>query len=249
MKADVLSLNGEKIEEIELPSVFEEVYRPDLIRRVVLAFQANRRQPYGASPLAGKQTSASCWGVGYGRARVPRLPDGTARLAPMARGGRRAHPPKAEKKWEKKVNRKERRLALRSAIAATCNEELVRKRGHKFSASLPIVVEDKIEALGKTKEVENVFRAIGVYEDLERAMNRKVRAGRGKMRGRKYKRRKSVLIVIREDRGISKAASNLQGVDVVRVNELNVEHLAPGTHPGRLVVYTKGAIEWLRANG
>ena len=48
-------------------------------------------------------------------------------------------------------------------------------------------------------------------------------------------------IVITEDLGIVKAASNLPGVNVVKVEDLNAELLAPGTHPGRLVVWTESA--------
>ena len=43
-----------------------------------------------------------------------------------------------------------------------------------------------------------------------------------------------------------KAAKNLPGVDVVTVDNLNVELLAPGTHPGRLTIWTQSAIEKLK---
>ena len=45
-------------------------------------------------------------------------------------GGRQAHPPRVEKVIRKEVNKKERRLAIASAIAATAVRELVEKRGH-----------------------------------------------------------------------------------------------------------------------
>jgi len=68
-------------------------------------------------------------------------------------GGRRAHPPKVERNWKEKINRKERLIAKNSAIAATANKEIVVKRGHKFNEklSLPIVVDDKFEKIKKTK--------------------------------------------------------------------------------------------------
>lgn len=61
------------------------------------------------------------------------------------------------------------------------------------------------------------------------------------MRGRGKKEGKGPLIVIYEDKGVSKAARNLPGVDVTVLRNLNAELLAPGAHPGRLVVWAKSA--------
>jgi len=246
MRAKVLGLNGEVVEEIELPDVFEEEFRPDIIKRVVLAIQSHRRQPYGVSSLAGRDYAWENWGPGYGYARVPRLKQGSrAVVVPQAVGGRRAHPPKVERKWGEKINKKERRKALRSAIAATANPEIVRARNHVFEGELPKVVVDEFESLKKTKEVVEVFKAIGVYGDVERSKETKrVRAGKGKMRGRRYVMKKSVLVVVSNN--IVKSARNLPGVDVVLVRNLNVELLAPGCLAGRLTVWTKSAVDYLR---
>jgi large subunit ribosomal protein L4e len=248
MMAKVLNLKGEVVEEIELPPVFEEEYRPDIIKRAVLAIQSHRWQPYGTNPLAGVDYAWENWGPGYGYARVPRWKLGSrAVVVPQAVGGRRAHPPKVEKKWAEKINKKEKRKALRSAIAATANPELVRARNHIFEGELPKIVVDELESIKKTKEVIEVFKAIGVYADVERAKERKrQRAGKGKMRGRRYVAKKSVLLVVSKDDGVMKAAKNLPGVDVVLVKDLNVELLAPGCKAGRLTVWTKSAIESLR---
>jgi len=250
-RVKVLDLSGNSIRETRLPGVFSEEYRPDLIRRAVLAMQSHRLQPKGTSPLAGRKTSAESWGAGRGVARVPRIKNGRrAARAPQAVGGRRAHPPKTEKVLKRKINDKERRKAIRSAIAATINPELVRSRGHKFSEGvvLPIVVENSFVTLEKTADVEKFFQTIGIGADLLRARERKIRAGRGKMRGRRYKTKKSVLIVISgdeaEDPGnikITSSARNLPGVDVSYVGALNAELLAPGTHPGRLTVWTESS--------
>jgi len=83
-------------------------------------------------------------------------------------------------------------------------------------------------------------------EELERIKEKKVRAGKGKRRGRKYKRKVGPLIVISEDKGIVKAAKNLPGVDVCFVENLNVELLAPGGQPGRLTIWSNSAIEKLK---
>jgi large subunit ribosomal protein L4e len=247
MKANVLNLNGEVVGEIELPAVFEEEYRPDVIRKAVHAIQSHRRQPYGPSPLSGFDYAVENWGPGYGVARVPRLKTGRrAAKIPQAVGGRKAHPPKVQKVWAEKINKKEMKKALRSAIAATAIVDMVKARNHVFEGELPKVVVDDIQSLSKTKEVVDVFKAIGVYADVERAKDRKrVRAGKGKMRGRRYVAKKSVLLVVGEDNGILKAAKNLLGVDVVLAKDLNVELLAPGAHAGRLTVWTKSAIEHL----
>ncbi|MHC1572368.1 MAG: 50S ribosomal protein L4 [Methanosarcinales archaeon] len=244
MEAAVFDLTGEKVKEVRLPSVFMETYRPDLIKKAVLAAQANRQQPYGPHKYAGMKTSAASWGVGRGVSRVPRLTNARrAARVPQAVGGRRAHPPKPEAKRGEKVNRKERRRAIASAIAATSSEELVKRRGHRFRGSLPIIIVDELESLTKTSDLLDLARKINVIDDLMRAKNgKKVRAGKGKMRGRRYKRPKSFLIVVGEDKGIIRAGRNLPGVDAVTLQHLNAELLAPGAVPGRLVLWSESAI-------
>lgn len=245
MQAKTIDLDGNEAGEIDLPEVFETTYRPDLIKRAVLAAQANRTQDYGSDPFAGKRTSAESLGTGRGMARVPRS-NGQGRRVPQAVGGRRAHPPKAEKDRTQKVNKKERQLGVRSAIAATADADLVAERGHRFEedVELPLVVSDEFEELLKTKEVVAFLESVGLHADVERAdEGRKVRAGQGKTRGRKYKEPSSILFVTSSEAGPSKAARNLAGVDVATAREVGAEDLAPGTHPGRLTVWTESAIE------
>ena len=242
MNATVRDLDGDDADEVELPAVFETVYRPDLIQRAVRAAQANRRQDYGTDEYAGLRTPAESFGSGRGLAHVPRQ-NGRAREVPQAVSGRAAHPPKVEKDRGLEINDKERKLATRSAIAATADAELVAERGHEFDedTELPLVVSDEFEALLKTKEAVDAFEALGIYTDVERAEDgKKVRAGRGTMRGRKYKQPKSVLVVTSEDPSL--AARNLAGVDVTTAAEVNVENLAPGTQPGRLTLWTESAL-------
>ena len=254
--AKVLDLSGNVVKEVALPPVFLEEYRPDLIKRAVLALQSRRFQPKGSDPLAGRRTSAESWGPGRGVARVPRITDGRrAARAPQTVGGRRAHPPKPEKRLERKINKKERRKAIRSAIAATIDPLKVRERGHRFeeNLTLPLIIEDSFTDLTKTSEVEAVFKTLGIWDDVLRAKVRKVRAGKGTMRGRRYKTKKSLLIVIghgdtqTEERPILKAAKNLPGVDIAYAAELNTELLAPGTHPGRLTIWTESSLSHLAA--
>jgi large subunit ribosomal protein L4e len=75
--------------------------------------------------------------------------------------------------------------------------------------------------------------------------SRSIRAGKGKHRGRKMKQAIGPLIVVVENKTLANAASNLPGVDITTVRNLNPELLAPGTHPGRLTLWTNGAIEQL----
>jgi len=242
--AKIIDLSGNAKGEITLPEIFSEVYRPDIIKKAVLSAQANRLQPYGPRMYSGMDTSAHSWGSGRGAAQVPRISNGSrvARV-PQAVGGRRAHPPKPETDRTEKVNKKERRLAIRSAIAATLDAELVRARGHRFEAQVPIVADSALEELTKTKDVISFLAAAGVYDDVLRAKEgRHIRAGKGKRRGRKYKHKKSVLIVAGEESPIMVSARNLPGVDITTVDSLNAEILAPGTHAGRLTIWTESAI-------
>ncbi|WP_293032012.1 50S ribosomal protein L4 [Natronococcus sp.] len=245
MDATVRNLDGSDADTIELPAVFETTYRPDLIARAVRAAQANRKQDYGADEFAGLRTPAESFGSGRGMAHVPRQ-NGRARRVPQTVKGRKGHPPKAEKDQTESINTKERKLAVRSAIAATTDAELVADRGHEFDADLeaPIVVSDEFEDLQRTKEVVDFLEAAGLADDIERAdEGRSVRSGRGKTRGRKYKQPKSILFVTSSETGPSRAARNLAGADVTTAAEVNAEDLAPGAQPGRLTVWTESALE------
>ncbi|MFQ6085053.1 MAG: 50S ribosomal protein L4 [Candidatus Bathyarchaeia archaeon] len=239
---------------VRVPSVFDTPIRPDVIKRAVLAIQSHRFQPQGRDVMAGKRTTAESRGVGFGIARIPRVKGGGFPAASRGAfavgtvGGRRAHPPKVEKKMGKGINRKERLLATRSAIATTAHREIVRKRGHIVDRvpEFPLVVVDRLERIDKSSRLREILTRLRLWSDVERAKaGKKVRPGKGKMRGRRYKRRKGPLIVISQGSALSRAARNLPGVDVVEVSRLNAELLAPGTHPGRLTLWTESAFRRL----
>ncbi|MBI3026817.1 50S ribosomal protein L4 [Candidatus Woesearchaeota archaeon] len=262
MKLDIFDYTKSKVGEIELPSQFYEEFRPDIIQRAVLSIQSRKRQSYAASPLAGKRASAKLsrrrrdykGSYGFGISRVPRkimTKRGTrmnwvGAFAPGTVGGRRAHPPKSEKLWELKINTKERLKAIRSAISSTILRDLVTARGHILPKEYPFVLDDKFESLNKTKDVTDILVKLGFESELERANIKKVRAGKGKARGRKYKKRKGPLIVVSEASKLSKAFANIPGVDVASVRSLNAELLAPGAKAGRLTLWTVGAINTLQ---
>jgi large subunit ribosomal protein L4e len=248
--AKVFNLEGRAVGKIDLPSLFATPLRPDVIKRAVLAMQSKRIQPQGRDPMAGKRTTAESRGTGSGQARIPRRKGGSAKgaFAPGTVGGREGHPPLSEKTIIKKISKKEKRLALFSAIAATASKETVAKRGHNVEdiPQIPLIVTPEIQSLRKTKEVEEALIRLGALSELFRVRkSRQVRAGKGKSRGRKMKQSVGPLIIVTKNEGIIEAAQNIPGVDAVSVTDLNAELLAPGTHPGRLTIWASDAIEKL----
>ena len=265
---EVYDIDVELGKKVSLPESFSSEIRTDLVKLAVASARANRRQAYGSNPHVGKRKpmsgmkhSVEWWGKGRGVSRIMRR-TGQRRGAqnPHTLGGRRAHGPKVEKDWSRKLNRNERRLARNSALAATTDVDMVSNRGHRFAeeiSTLPIVLGDysengekiDIEAFnlsGGTRKVNAIFEALGLGDDLQRARNgRKIRAGKATMRGRVHKTPKSVLLVVANKDGLAKAARNLPGVDVVAAKDLSAEHLAPGGDLGRLTVFTKAAVEAL----
>ena len=254
-RVHVYSLDGDVVKSVDLPPIFQGDVRFDLIRRAVTAAQANRRQPYGPAFRSGIRHSVRWSGKGHGVSRVPRLRGSmTGAQAPGTVGGRRAHPPRPDKVWAKKINEKERRMARNAALSALKESEIVAARGHHFKEelSLPVIVEDGLETLepegGATREGVNILDRLGVLSDVERAKEgRHVRAGRGKMRGRRYRQPRSLLVVVKDPTKVRRLFGNLPGIEVVSPSGLNAEVLAPGGDPGRLAVFSEGALEVLRS--
>ena len=197
--------------------------------------------------------AVSTRGKGTGSARNQRVHGlGKASESPNNVSGRRAHPPRPERIWDMKINQKERALARKSALAATGCADCVKARGHQFddNVSFPVVVTDAAQDLTTTADVSAFLEKIGLGYDLDRAKDgRKIRAGRGTMRNRKYRTPVSVLIVVAErEVPIFKSAANLPGVQIEAVGNLSASILAPGGDAGRLTVYTESAFakigEW-----
>ena len=248
--AQVLDIEGKVTGEISLPTVFDTRLRLDIIQKASIAQQSHRFQPQGRNLMAGKRTTAEGFGVGRGISRVPRIGghgplSGTAAFAPGTVGGRMAFPPVTAKKIAKQINRKERRLALRSAIAATGSDEIVRQRGHKFDQErrLPLVVSNEVESLSKSSQAKHFLSAVGVWDDVLRVRrSKRIKSGR---------RVHAVgpLIVVGDDKTARKALRNFEGVSVIRADELSVESLAPGTHPGRLTIWSESAVKKIAEKG
>jgi len=255
MKTDVINSENKKVREIELPSCFETNIREDLIKKV---FAASRRiQPYGAYILAGKKFSSSKQShrrhiykslYGRGGSRVPRKTMSrrgsnfywVGTFIPGTVKGRAAHPPKAVRQ-EPKINKKEKKFAVMSAIAATASKEALEKKYKKINinAKLPVVIDSSV-LNSKPKEIINaVEKYFGIIKN-----KKKVRAGKGKNRGRKYKPSRKILLVTGKDEKAEKLKNF--GFDIAKSKQLNINNLAPGGIPGRLAIWTEKAIEELR---
>src|SRR5512138_58548 len=126
-QTEIFDLQGKSTGRITLPAVFDTPLRPDVIKRAVLAIQSSRLQPQGRDPMAGKKTTAESRGTGSATARVPRMKTGSGRaaFAPSTVKGRQPHPPKVDKVIVRAIPKKEAKLALTSAIAATAQKEVV----------------------------------------------------------------------------------------------------------------------------
>lgn len=263
LEVNVYKLDGTAGAKTKLPEVFGTPVRQRIIQRAVLSAESFALQPKGNYPWAGKLTTAQYVGrrsrpnaiINKGIARKPHTKnrrsyiEGMVRGIPGVVGGSRAHPPKVETVIAERINKKERLLAIKSAISALKDKELVRSKGHLFKEdlTLPVIVVNDLENLTKTKEISEFLEKLGLLQDVEKAKEKKkVRAGKGKSRGRKYRKAKSILfIVAKDDSKVYKSARNLEGTEVVSVRNVSAKDLAPAGVPGRLAVITKDALEKL----
>jgi len=245
---------GDSAEQIALPHVFTAPIRPDLVQTIHTHMAKNARQAYSVNKFAGKNTAAESWGTGRAVSRIPRVPGGGTHRAGqgafgnMCRGGHMFAPTKTWRRWHRKVNLNEKRYAVCSALAASAVPALVMARGHSIEGvpELPLVVSDSVESITKTSKAQELLTTIGAMADVERVKaSRNIRAGKGKMRNRRYVQRRGPLVVYAGDAGVSKAFRNIPGVELCCVERLNLLQLAPGGHMGRFIVYTKSAMEKL----
>jgi len=250
----VFSLTGEKTATTPLPAVFEAPIRPDIVQFVHTNMNKNNRQAYAVSMKAGKQVSASSWGTGRAVARIPRVGGGgTSRsgqgaFGNMCRGGRMFAPTKTWRKWNRKINTTQKRYAVSSALAASAVPALVMARGHKVDEvpEIPLVLDTSLESTKKTSAAKDILASVGALDDVEKAAaSKQVRAGKGKMRNRRYTLRRGPLVIYNENDGVAQAFRNLPGVELCCVSRLNLLQLAPGGHMGRFCIWSQAAVEAL----
>jgi len=244
-----------------LPQVFSAPLRADVVRLVHTNMNKNKRQAYAVKFEAGYDTAAASWGTGRHVARIPRVPgggthrSGQGAFGNMCRGGGMFNPTKTWRRWHRKTNVTQKRHALACALSATAVPALVMARGHNVDevAELPLVVSDAANEITKTKDALALLKALGAGDDLKRVQDsRKIRAGRGKARNRRYVQRKGPIIIHNLDKEASsegsslvKAFRNLPGVDVAHVDRLNLLQMAPGGSIGRFAIFTESAVKRL----
>jgi len=257
VKRDVIEIDGKSSKKADLPEVFSTPLRTDLVRRAFRLSKSHGFQPKGRDPMAGERTTAETHSppTGTGQSRIPRVKGERYSRSGLAGGvasvvkGRLPHPPRSEKVIHLKINKKERRLATRSAIAFTSDSGSVAKRGHRVEGvELPLVVSDELETLTKTSELVSFLEKAGLAGELARLYSGvKRNSGKGRLRGRAYSNRVGPLIVVTNDRGVGGAASSVPGLEVTRVEDLSVLQLAPGGVPGRLTLWTESSLESMSA--
>ncbi|KAK3685081.1 ribosomal protein L4 domain-containing protein [Podospora appendiculata] len=243
-----------------LPKVFGAPIRPDIVQHVHTGMAKNKRQPYSVSEKAGHQTSAESWGTGRAVARIPRVSGGgthragQAAFGNMCRSGRMFAPTKIWRKWHIKINQGQKRFATASALAASAVTPLLMARGHQVATvpEVPLVVDSASfsgAAYAKTAAALALLQAVGAGADVEKAkQSKKLRAGKGKMRGRRHRQRRGPLVVYSpavDGKELVKGFRNIPGVETSPVDALNLLQLAPGGHLGRFIVWTSAAIKEL----
>ncbi len=150
-KVAVLNMQGQQVEELELnDAIFGVEVNEHLLHRAVVAQLANKRQGTQSTLSRGEVRGggAKPWRQkGTGRARV-----GSSRV-PHWTGGGVAFAPKP-RDYSKKMNKKEKRVALKSALTA------------KVADSKFVVVDDlSLDAI-KTKDMVNVLNNLKVEKAL-----------------------------------------------------------------------------------
>jgi len=237
----------------QLPAVFTAPIRSDVVQFVHTNMAKNSRQAYAVNRLSGMKYAAHSWGTGRAVARIPRVSgggtskSGAGAFGNMCKGGRMFAPTKIFRRWHRKINLHQKRYAVASALAATALPALLMGRGHKIEnvAEVPLVIEDSIQQLQKTKDAVNFLSNIKAIDDINRVNDSKqIRAGRGKIRNRRYTHRRGPMLVLPDSKGVQ-AFRNIFGLDIANVNALNLLHLAPGGHLGRFLIWTKSAFEKL----
>ncbi|CRJ86978.1 hypothetical protein BN1723_000213 [Verticillium longisporum] len=193
-------------------------------------------------------------------ARIPRVSGGgthragQAAFGNMCRSGRMFAPTKVWRKWHVKVNLGQKRYAVASALAASAVAPLLLARGHRISnvVEVPLVIDSdafKSAAFAKTSAAAGLLKSVGAGPDLDKVKkSKKLRAGKGKMRGRRFRQRRGPLVVYDPEvdgKELISGFRNIAGVETSAVTDLNLLQLAPGGHLGRFIVWTSAAFKAL----
>jgi len=158
-------------------------------------------------------------------------------------------PTKTWRRWHRKVNVNQKRYAVVSALAASAVPALVQARGHRIDkvSEVPLVISnDAVKGLQKTAAAVKLLKTLNAFDDVERVkFSRKLRAGKGKARNRRFVQRRGPLIIYDQKTELVRAFRNIPGVELASVNRLNLLQLAPGGHLGRFVIWIQDAFQKL----
>jgi len=255
-KIHVLDSSGSKKSEINT-NIFDAPLRQDLVQKIVELEKLEEKQPYAPFLWAGMQTSASgnvkhnrhTWktdrGRGFSRFPKKRMSDKGDRfvwigaVSPDTRKGRRAHPPKVARK-DRKINKKEQLFAFKSGLAMLSSLELMKKKysslqNANLKLNLPLVVEDKFVNLKTSELFEKLQKILGDEVFSVALQDKKVRAGIGKMRNRKYKQNAGMVLITG-----NKQDKKINGFDVLKAKEVKLMDI--WDNGSRLVLFTEEAI-------
>jgi large subunit ribosomal protein L4e len=117
---------------------------------------------------------------------------------------------------------------------------------------VPLVVDSELfdaASIGRTAAALALLKTVGAGADIERVKgSKKLRAGKGKLRGRRHRQRRGPLVVydpVVDGKEVVKGFRNIPGVETSPVTALNLLQLAPGGHLGRFIVWTSAAFKAL----
>ena len=127
-------------------------------------------------------------------------------------------------------------LAFNSAFTGTVDSASLEKKYNRKVESGFVFSDDILKI--KTKDFIAIMKKVfgNAFDSVLK--HKSVRAGIGKMRGRKYKSNAGLLFVVANDEKMSRS-----GIEIVNVSDLSIKDLAPNGEPGRLACYTEKAIK------
>ena len=148
-KIDVYNIEGKKVSDIDLKDeIFGITPNETVVHSVLVNYMANQRQGTQSTKTRSEVSGGGRkpWRQkGTGRAR-----QGSIRAVQWVGGGRYGTP--VPRDYSKKQNRKERRLALKSALS------------HKFNDNEVIVMEELSFTTPKTKEMITLLNTLKIAD-------------------------------------------------------------------------------------
>ena len=256
IKVPIVDSTGKKTGEVDV-SVLKTI-RDDIFKKATLIENTWSRQSHGADPQAGKKQVINLskrrrklrTTYGRGMSRSPRKvmwSRGTqfsykGAFAAFTVGGRKAHAPTSNKDMLRNINNKEWQKALEIGFSASLDATRISKF-QRVSSLYPFILDDSCESsVSKTKDAKQMLEVLGLGDEIERTSVVKIRAGKGKMRNRRYKVKRGPLFVLSSDESpLFKSLRNIKGFEVITPDFLLVQDFGMSEEPGRQVIFSKSA--------